>query len=279
MSVLSWSKALRVGASKASLDDGDKILLPPSVLEEFMAATTPAYPYPDPFDSYLTRTASPTPQQARASLPSPLTFQIINSLTRFINHGGVKEFSSDEGVCHLPTWMLNSLSLKEGDSVTLRLKELPKGTWARFRTMSVGSRDILDFRAAFESHLRANYNTLTKGEILSVRHGNKRYEFLVEELKPADAVCVTDTDLEVDIEPLAEEAETVGTAAKRMPNGGGVVDGIMENKGEFVVGEAVTGNIEEEEYKYFRLKDIDHGRGQGLKIEIAVESGDVGKQF
>ncbi|RUP45744.1 ubiquitin fusion degradation protein UFD1-domain-containing protein [Jimgerdemannia flammicorona] len=272
MSILSWSKSLRVGPLRSALDAGDKILLPPSVLEEFMAATgTPAQPYPDPFESYMPRIATPPPHQSRPTLPSPLTFQILNPKTRFINHGGVKEFSSDEGICHLPAWMLNSLDLKEGDTITLRLKELPKGTWARFRSMSANSRDILDFRAVFESHLRANYNTLTKGDILSVRHGNKRYEFLVEELKPADAVCVTDTDLEVDIEPLAEEAVA---AASMAPNGRGVVGGLLD-KQVVVVGEVAAGNVEEGEYRYFRLKDIDHGQGQGLRIKIAVESGDI----
>ncbi|KAF9941662.1 hypothetical protein BGZ65_002272 [Modicella reniformis] len=99
---------------------------------------------------------------------------------------------------------MESLSLSEGDQVMVKYASLPKGTWTKFRPLSRDYLEILDFRALFEAVLRSNYTTLTRGEILKVNQGRKEFGFVVQELQPSpgEAVCITDTDLEVEFEPM-----------------------------------------------------------------------------
>ncbi|CAO3646328.1 unnamed protein product [Cunninghamella echinulata] len=85
--------------------------------------------------------------------------------------------------------------------VMIQWKPLPKGTWVKLRPLTDTHKEILDYRAALEAHLRQHYNTLTMGQTLTCKYGSKQYPFLVIDLKPEQAVGVNDTDLEVDLEP------------------------------------------------------------------------------
>jgi hypothetical protein len=94
--------------------------------------------------------------------------------------------------------------------------------------------DVDDWKALLEQHLRKNFTTLTNGEILVVPSshgtgGKKQYfRFLVDGFKPeADAICVVDTDLEVDIEALNEEQarETLRRIAAKMAQAPGTEQG------------------------------------------------------
>ncbi|OZJ06872.1 hypothetical protein BZG36_00020 [Bifiguratus adelaidae] len=288
-------------AQQSLLDDGDKIVLPPSSLEQLLsqsAAPTPTITQKtaeqgrprkeravvdnsDSDDSDMSDIdyiPSTTPHSAEpAGLPSPLTFQLIHPSSRNINHGGVKEFSAEDGTCSIPTWMRQSLDLKEGDPVVIRFKTLPKGTWARLRPISADYKDILDYRAAFESYLRSNYNTLTTGEMLSIRHGAKRYQFLVEELKPERAVCVTDTDLEVDLEPIANNKTSINHVLGHIDIATGKLvsaDGAKETVPKaFLIGTTYTGVIEEGSDVVYRLDSIQHPCS--VEFHFTAESGDA----
>ena len=74
-------------ASKPHLESGDKIILPPSALD---ALSRLLVEYPMLFN-----------------LKSPLGCQ---------THVGVLEFSAEEGCCYVPYWIMNNLSLEEGES-------------------------------------------------------------------------------------------------------------------------------------------------------------------
>lgn len=214
----SWSATFTVGAATTHLK-GDKIILPHTALEAIIQAhaSAPPPPPPQPDPSYDPTSWDHPPQQAfdynglrkPQELPSPLTFQIRSPANRLLTHGGVKEFSAEDGQVRIPAWMMESLSLTAGDQVMVRFTALPKGTWAKFRPITADYMEILDFRALLESALRSNYTTLTKGEVLKVQQGTKEFGFVVEELKPepGEAVCITDTDLEVDIEPLDSDMQ------------------------------------------------------------------------
>ena len=122
---------------------------------------------------------------------------------------GVRDFTSaNDQVCHLPAWKAEALRCTLGDVITVRLVDLPKGTYVRFRaledpssseTTSGSIKSIPDHRAAFESYLRSHFTTLATGEVIQMRHGSSSYSFLVEELKPAHAVCIVDTDMEMEL--------------------------------------------------------------------------------
>ncbi len=124
----SYTRTLLSGSVIPTLE-GDKLILPPFILEELLrAASSSSHDY------------------SEAQLPYPITFQISNPRTQLITYGGVLEFNANDDRVYLPEWMYNSLSLVEGAEVTLRLKELPKGTWAKFRPIDTEYKNIKDYR-------------------------------------------------------------------------------------------------------------------------------------
>ncbi|KAI8391224.1 ubiquitin fusion degradation protein UFD1-domain-containing protein [Radiomyces spectabilis] len=233
--MITWTKVFHVQPSPSHLEEGDKIILPSQSLEQLLQAAP------------------------GGSLPSPLTFELRHPHTGAMLHGGVKEFSgNDADIVQLPAWMMNALDLKANDRIMIKARDLPKGTWVRLRPLSSNYTDIVDYRAALEAHLRSHYNTLTTGQTLICRYGSQLYRFTVLELKPEAAVCITDTDLEVDLEPLPKELSTdennffsqseVSVASVDQP----------------IVSVAVS----QGESKHWQLK-------QGAAIRVVVESGDL----
>jgi hypothetical protein len=175
---LRWTSHYVVEPTPAELNDGDKIVLPSSALEQLLAQAG-----------------------SSGTLPSPLTFELRHPHSGATIHCGVKEFSTTT-TTQLPTWIMQTLKLNQGDRVLIKLDLLPKGTFARLQPLSIDYRDITDYRAALEAHLRGHYTTLTQGQVLSCRYGGRSYAFEVLELLPQKAVSITDTDLEVDMEPI-----------------------------------------------------------------------------
>ncbi|KAF9942850.1 hypothetical protein BGZ67_009944 [Mortierella alpina] len=282
-----WSATFTVGAATAHLK-GDKIILPHTALEAIIQAhaSAPPPPPPQPDPSYDPTSWDHPPQQAFGDnglrtpheLPSPLTFQIRNPANRLLTHGGVKEFSAEDGQVRIPAWMMESLSLTAGDQVMIKFTALPKGTWAKFRPITADYMEIMDFRALLESALRSHYTTLTKGEVLKVHQGAKEFGFVVEELKPepGEAVCITDTDLEVDIEPLDSEMQDGSAAANgklhdndprsRLSNG--------PNNQSLKIGSDSQGRVAMEAYQRWTV-DIPN-RASGVQILVEPkEHGDL----
>ena len=83
---------------KAHLDDGDKILLPPSALEIL----------------------------ARLQVEYPMLFELRNPHTGKTTHCGVLEFSAEEGRCYIPFWMMEGLFLEEGGLISVKNVSLSK---------------------------------------------------------------------------------------------------------------------------------------------------------
>ncbi|KAF0448085.1 UFD1-domain-containing protein [Gigaspora margarita] len=239
----SYARTLVSGSVISDLE-GDKLILPPFVLEELLR--TASQSVPGDFSD--------------AQLPYPITFQITNPKTRLVTHGGVLEFNAKDEKAYLPKWMHDSLSLTNGSEVTIRLKELPKGTWARFRPMNADYKEIPDYRAAFEGYLRSHYTTLTAGEILTIKQADSSYQFLVESLKPSNAVRIVDTDLELEIEPLDAGHNAFKT-----------FKGDTEN--DIQVEKTVNGKVSKNIYAYWNVLGIE--RLHGLNIELRILSGDA----
>ena len=83
---------------KAHLEDGDKILLPPSALDAL----------------------------ARMQVEYPMLFELKNPITGKRTHCGVLEFSAEEGRCYIPFWMMEGLLLEEGALINVRNVSLAK---------------------------------------------------------------------------------------------------------------------------------------------------------
>ncbi|KAF9115424.1 hypothetical protein BGW39_003059 [Mortierella sp. 14UC] len=273
-----WSSTFTIGPPAES-SKGDKIILPQAALESIIqahASTPPPPPVqPDPsYDptSWAQPQFNPYEHSKPQELPSPLTFQIRNPANRLLTHSGVKEFSAADGQVHLPVWMMTSLSLSPGDQVMVKYAALPKGTWAKFRPISADYMEILDFRALLEARLRSNYITLTRGEVLKVHQGTKEFGFVVEELKPepGEAVCITDTDLEVDIEPLdTDMADRTIQPANGISNGHGSRRGGNDKDTMLKIGVESHGHVPLEAYQRWII--YIPNRKSGIEITVHVQ--------
>ena len=158
--------------AQAHLENGDKIILPPSALERL----------------------------ASLHIDYPMLFEVSNQAAGRSSHCGVLEFSGEEGHAYIPYWMMENLVLSEGELVNLRSVSLPKGTFVKLQPHSKDFLDISNPKAVLETTLR-NYSCLTLGDTICVHYNAKKFYIDIKELKPAEAVTIIETDCEVDFAP------------------------------------------------------------------------------
>jgi len=160
------------------LSKGDKVLLPPSTLQQLMNKV-------------------PSSQ-----MPQPMLFKISVAGTNSSGkHVGVLEFSAPEGTVVVPLWVMRSLGISDGTEMLVETAELPRGTFAKLQPLSEDFCELQDPKGTLERAISGVYSTLTKGDAISMWHDGKELELFVIELQPADAVCVVETELEVDFAP------------------------------------------------------------------------------
>jgi len=95
-------------------------------------------------------------------LESPWMFQLRNpSNPAASTHAGVLEFIAEEGVVHLPYWMMKTLRLNEGDPIRITGTELPKGKLVKLQAQSVHFLEISDPKAVYGSAMIKTYFHLT----------------------------------------------------------------------------------------------------------------------
>lgn len=136
----------------------------------------------------------------------------------FVQYCGVLEFSSPDGVCHLPHWMMESLQLREGGRVTLRsAPRLPKGDFAKFQPHSEAFLDFasaLGVRNVLELAMQ-HYSALAVGQTVLIQYGNDKYFLDVVEVKPGPAISLYGTvDLKVEFAPVPGSAAALQAAAE-----------------------------------------------------------------
>ncbi|KAF9429399.1 ubiquitin fusion degradation protein, partial [Entomortierella beljakovae] len=90
------------------------------------------------------------PQSALAKLASlhiqyPMLFELSRGSQS--THAGVLEFIAEEGRVYLPHWMMKTLTLSEGDLVTVKSTGLPLGSFVKIQPQSVDFLDISDPKA------------------------------------------------------------------------------------------------------------------------------------
>lgn len=149
---------------------GDKILLPPSA-----------------FDTL-----------ARLQVDYPMLFR-LSTLSGRHTHSGVLEFTAEEGCCYIPYWMMQNLLVEEGALVTVTNVSLPKATFVKLQPQSVDFLEISNPRAVLEHALR-NFSCVTAGDVIQIPYNNKNYHFALQQVKPADAACIIETDCQVDFD-------------------------------------------------------------------------------
>ncbi|MCJ1409974.1 hypothetical protein MMC19_004059 [Ptychographa xylographoides] len=293
---LQWSTQLKVlPSTTTSRLHGDKIILPPSALEQLLAAVTvnvPSEPplsgHPstfDPFNPYsyaAERQARAQTYETQQQLPHPLTFRIVNADNGNVVYAGVREFSAKEDHIGLSQFLREALGLpaqdslkdatihQEGDDttkLTVHAQELPKGTSVRFRPLEAGY-DVEDWKALLERHMRDTFTTLTIGEVLTIPNGKEEYRFLIDRVVPeGDGICIVDTDLEVDIEALNEEQarETLKRRVEKTQHAAGNKDASSAG-GVIIIGKGEDGQVLSGEYVDYSLKDWD--RSAGFQVDL-----------
>ncbi|KAG6918148.1 hypothetical protein DXG01_016337 [Tephrocybe rancida] len=166
-----YSVAMLPGRERENVSYGGKIIMPPSALANLTSL----------------------------DLESPWMFQLRNpSNPAASTHAGVLEFIAEEGVVHLPYWMMRTLRLNEGDPIRITGTELPKGKLVKLQAQSVHFLEISDHKAVLEQALR-NFSCLTQGDIIEICYNSIVFGILVMETSPGgEGISVLDTDLEVD---------------------------------------------------------------------------------
>lgn len=66
-----------------------------------------------------------------------------------MTHAGVLEFIADEGIVHLPAWMMKKLQLSEGDPIRLTGCTLPKGKHVKIQAQSTDFLQVSDAKAVW----------------------------------------------------------------------------------------------------------------------------------
>ena len=295
---LRWSTQLQISPPTSTQKlQGDKIVLPPSALEQLLSAATVTVPsespsnvHTDTFDPFnphsyaAERQARLQSYEIRQQLPQPLTFRIVNPQNGNIAYAGVREFSAEEDHIGLSQFLrqalgckqddLESVALEEGaDAVrlTVHVQQLPKGTFVRLRPLESGY-DPEDWKALLERHMRDTFTTLTKGEILCVPSGKDEYRFLIDKVVPeGEGICIVDTDLEVDIEALNEEQarDTLKRRLEKIQHGPGTRDG-SSGGGSILLDQEEHGQVLPDEYVDYTIKDWDRSK----PIEVELGSGE-----
>ncbi|KAF2006989.1 ubiquitin fusion degradation protein-like protein [Amniculicola lignicola CBS 123094] len=181
---LSWSSQYTVAPlSRTTPLSGDKILLPPSALEQLLAAapvvtvdsTQRHITSFDPFNPY----SFAAEQQARAQfqdrfqqLPHPLTFRLVNPENGRVIHAGIREFSAEEGQIVLSSFLKEALGL-EAASVESSREGSPSGT---HDVIMVNGTEDLDVNGASSAKITVHAKQLPKGTFVKLRPLESGYD-------------------------------------------------------------------------------------------------------
>ncbi|CAG9984394.1 unnamed protein product [Clonostachys byssicola] len=264
---------------------GDKILLPPSALENLLAASTS---WTNGFGNF-----GQPPRDNFHQLPNPLMFRLVNPMNNNVVYAGIREFSAPEGTIGLSPYLADSLGLKEEDlkqqpepsredtmevddeasnaptplTITVHARQLPKGSFVRLRPLEAGYNPA-DWKALLERQLRDSFTTLTRDSVLAVQGvQGESFRFLVDKIAPeGDGICVVDTDLEVDIEALNED-QARETMRQIMSGSQPEVSDGSSKGGELDIWKPVSGQVVPGEYVDYILPSWN--RSQALNITLS----------
>lgn len=96
-----------------------------------------------------------------------MMFMVSNPQMGKKTYCGVLEFSAEEGMCHLPFWMMNNLFLEEGSEVILRNVNLNKGKFVVLQPHETAFINLANPKAILENQL-THYSCLSKGDTINI---------------------------------------------------------------------------------------------------------------
>jgi len=211
--------------------NGDKIILPSSIL-----------------DTLITM-----------EIQYPLLFELVTNEKK--THCGVLEFTSDEGTCFVPQWIIKNLGIKEGVMIWIRNVSLPKATFIKFKPC-LSFLDLYDPRAVLEYTLRS-FSCVTIGDKLQFDYNFKTYSLEVIEVLPKKASCIIEADIEVDFDepdyPDGYESTKIKNKTDHQPNEVNKSNQLNESKPQ-------SGERTQTITKWGKLSKLAHFQGVGNKL-------------
>lgn len=133
----------------------------------------------------------------------PMLFELTANENDRVTHGGVLEFTAEEGRAYLPQWMLETLGVQPGSLLKIGSVDLPQGKFVKIEPQSVDFLDISDPKAVLE-HVLRKFSTLTVDDVIEISYNNKLFKIKILETKPetdSKGICVIETDLVTDFAP------------------------------------------------------------------------------
>uniref|UniRef100_A0A0E0M2V4 NAD-dependent epimerase/dehydratase domain-containing protein n=1 Tax=Oryza punctata TaxID=4537 RepID=A0A0E0M2V4_ORYPU len=166
--------------NKPHLEGGDKVIMPASALHRL----------------------------ATLHIDYPMLFELSQhgDAAHRITHCGVLEFVADEGTVIMPRWMMHGMRLDEGGLLVVKSASLPKGGYVKLQPHTGDFLDTANPKAVLEKTLRS-FTCLTTGDTITVAYNNKEFLIDIVETKPASAICIIETDCEVDFAPPLDYKE------------------------------------------------------------------------
>lgn len=168
--------------NRVDLEKGDKILLPPIILQKLSGS----------------------------EIKGAIMFEMTNNTSKKVSHCGVMDFTADDGCAYLPRWMMENLSIKEGELLLFNYASLEKGNYVKLQPQTDDFLEISNSKAVLEAKLRY-FTCLTKSDVIAIEYNDKIYWINVLEVKPGTAISIIDTDIDVDFAPpfINKKAEVV----------------------------------------------------------------------
>jgi ubiquitin fusion degradation protein 1 len=138
---------------------------------------------------------------------APYLFELVNSKGLKKTHVGVREFTALDGCVHIPFWMMNSLGLKEEDSVLISsYYDAKKGTAIHIRPEKTDFILLGNHKTILENQIK-NYVMLSEGEDILVKHLNKDYTITITKCLPTKVINTIDTSINIEFEEPSDYQE------------------------------------------------------------------------
>ncbi|XP_038684291.1 ubiquitin fusion degradation protein 1 homolog [Tripterygium wilfordii] len=106
----------------------------------------------------------------------------------------------------MPDWMMRNMKLLEGETVVVKNVSVRKGTYMKLQPHSTDFINLTNPKSVLETTLRS-FSCLTTGDTVMILYNNHKYQIDVVETKPSSAICVIETDCEVDFAPPLDYKE------------------------------------------------------------------------
>ncbi|BFZ56213.1 hypothetical protein PYCC9005_003257 [Savitreella phatthalungensis] len=203
------------------------------------------------------------PEEILRGLPEEVQYPLIFKLSCRAGyvHVGVREFTAPNGTIALPVGIRENLHSGIDERITIERVALPKGTDVALRPLDKYDMAI-DWKAQLEESFRS-YTALTKGQTVSLA-GTR---FVVEKLSPADAVCIIDTDMELEMVDHHAEDRSIQVGQQTR---GGVLVGYDRSKPIHLIVRGETTGVSVGTQTHFAARKVKLLTMEDPDLEIVV---------